>query len=78
VSGAGSRDVETADAALIAAAPDLLTELQTSRCPRPTNTAPWDTTVAQCLARDECGCSAGGAVMKALGKLPVSKGVLEK
>lgn len=29
-------------------------------CPRPANRAPDDTTVAECIRRDECGCIYGG------------------
>lgn len=52
---------------LIAAAPELLAELRTSPCPRPSNAAPDDLTVDQCMARNECGCSCGAAIAKAEG-----------
>ena len=47
---------------------ELLQELGSSRCPRPANDAPWDLTVNGCMARRECGCSAGAAIAKARGE----------
>jgi len=57
-----------ANSRLVAAAPDLLRELRTSRCPgggytgQPYSEAP---TVENCLKAGVCGCTAGEAVRKA-------------
>lgn len=65
---AGSLPVQEsaeANARLIAAAPNMFAELAECPCPRPANAAPDNLTVRQCLDRNECGCSRGGAIAKA-------------
>ena len=52
-------------ARVIAAAPDLYSELRGSRCPRPCNGRPDEFTVGECVDVDECGCATGAALSKA-------------
>ena len=66
-------EVDKGVARLMAAAPDLLRELKTSKCPG----GGWngmppdvDPTVENCMAAGMCGCSCGAAIAKATGESP--------
>jgi len=52
-----------ANAALIAAAPDLLVALLTSPCPHPARDGIY--TVKECIEIGDCGCDNGPAIAKA-------------